>query len=206
LPWFMSRPLTPGFDAMRRPSAVDRYLHSPSPLSLSSPSAPSTLCAPSRSLTPVAQLIQTRPVTPGPSVLSDATDSIADMPSETRRQRTFSMIREEPLLRPSSRRTIKPQRTTGSDDFSTALEWPQVSLDAVLCDRGAALASPRHRGWHESSRPEATSPEQSTEYLQRYQKVRGPPRGEVEDHPSASRKGRKKVSIGAELRRLFMGR
>lgn len=208
MPWFMTRPLTPGMNALRRPSALDRYLHSPSPLSLSSPSATSTVC-PSRSPTPVAAPFEKRPVTPFD--MSESVDSTASSRSlETKRQRTFSMIREEPLLRPSSRREMKPRCTgSDSDEYSTAMEWPQVSLDAMLCDRATSSTLPGHARRPEDSRLGSVSPEQSTEYLQRYQKAGRRHRDEVEEgegEDAGCSRGKKKRSVGAELRRLFMGR
>lgn len=221
IPWFMRRPITPGMEAFRRASAVDRYLHSPSPLSISLPSGNPTVC-PSRSSSSTDHAIPqvseqlTRRKVPEPE------DEECPPSRSTRRQRTFSLVKEEPLIRPSSRLRIREQGSaSASEDYTIALEWPQMTLDSVLCASYPSLGEagdrqgPSYLSRSRDQRPPCVSPGQSTEYIRRYQRpsmsssVRREELSVNTDSHGNVCKGKsaeKRRGFGSELKRFFTGR
>ncbi|CAM1505268.1 Fc.00g109050.m01.CDS01 [Cosmosporella sp. VM-42] len=213
IPQFMQRPPTPMHEAQCQTSVVDTDLQPPSPLSRPASRA-STICC-TTSSTPIpasATVISPLRGCSAPPSRESSHEYVGDRgPLDLRRQQIFSFIKEEPLKRPSSRRTAYSCR---SKTYSSAYQTPPEYLDSVSYPRPLFDKNP------------LKSPSASSEYLERYQPLVSPsvrkqdpsveiPRRIGEEGDLRGRylgderrrdDGGAVKGVGAELKRFFTGK
>ncbi|KAM5351258.1 hypothetical protein ACJ41O_003981 [Fusarium nematophilum] len=233
IPLFMQRPPNPIVEPQHRPSVTNVHLQAP-PRLRSSASAPSAVCPPatltvaaSPSLPP--KPARSRETRPSLAASQGFTGDVG--PLDLRHKQAFTLVKEEPLKRPSSRLGRPSRRSdVNSSGYRTPPEYPdqimRTPYPLPLSTVRAASPLPSHLTSH-SQRATHAAP-QSSEYLERYQPVTEPARTTEARRlrrvdASLSEEGYGKVNldqagsedtgdwgrvkeVGAELRRFFTGR